>query len=121
MVALEQRVADWIFQTLPVTHAANDSQLASVRRPLGAHHPIQHLARRAARQREAQESASVLSRGCDDSQFTAAGYGSYPPTRGDAELARPSGVVDQIRVFHAVGWCETVERQFPIEMRIVDI
>src|ERR1039457_5267375 len=121
MVALEQRVTDRIFQTLPVAHTANDSQLASIRRPLRAHHPIQHLARCAARQREAQQRAPVLSRGCEDSQFTSAGYGFYASARGDAELARPSRVVDQIRVFHTIGWRKTIQRQLSIEIRTADI
>ena len=43
------------------------------------------------------------------------------PARGDAEFARPSRVVDQIRVFHAIGWRKRVQRQFPIEMRVADV
>src|ERR1017187_3269651 len=121
MVALEQRVTDRIFQTLPVAHTANDSQLASIRRPLRAHHPIQHLARCAARQREAQQRAPVLSRGCEDSQFASAGYGLYASARGDAELARPSRVVEQIGVLHTIGWRKTVQRQLSIEIRTADI
>ena len=119
--ALKQRVADGVFQALSGAGAANDGQLRAIRRPFRAGHLAQYFARRATRQRETQQSASVVARRFQNCHFAAAGYGRDFAASGDGDLACSAGVIQHVGVFLSVRWPKCVERQFPIEVRFADI